>query len=63
MHNYLTLNLTSQPIRFIFLESNNHIKRLFYFDNNKIMIDSIVKALIEKDPTNAQFYQKNATEQ
>jgi zinc transport system substrate-binding protein len=32
------------------------------FDNNIIMVDSIVKALSEKDPTNANFYQKNADE-
>ncbi len=32
------------------------------FDNNKIMVDSIAKALTEKDPVNADFYQKNATE-
>jgi zinc transport system substrate-binding protein len=32
------------------------------FDNNKIMIDSIAKALTEKDPANAGFYQKNAAE-
>ncbi len=32
------------------------------FDNNKVMVDSITKALTEKDPANADFYQKNATE-
>lgn len=32
------------------------------FDNNKIMIDSIAKALTEKDPANAGFYQKNVAE-
>lgn len=32
------------------------------FDNDKIIIDSIAKALAEKDPVNADFYQKNATE-
>jgi zinc transport system substrate-binding protein len=32
------------------------------FENNKIMVDSIAKALTEKDPANADFYQKNATE-
>jgi zinc transport system substrate-binding protein len=32
------------------------------FENNKIMVDSIAKALMEKDPANADFYQKNATE-
>jgi len=31
------------------------------FDNSKIMIDNIMKALIEKDPANANFYQKSAT--
>jgi zinc transport system substrate-binding protein len=30
------------------------------FDNNKIMVDSLAKALIEKDPANADFYQRNA---
>lgn len=30
------------------------------FDNNGIMIDSIAKALAEKDPANADFYKKNA---
>jgi zinc transport system substrate-binding protein len=32
------------------------------FDNNKIMVDIITKALVEKDPSNSSFYQKNATE-
>ena len=32
------------------------------FDNNKIMVDTIAKALSEKDPANDLFYQKNATE-
>lgn len=32
------------------------------FDNSKIMIDNIVKALIEKDPANAVFYQKSAAD-
>ncbi|TSD02088.1 MAG: zinc transport system substrate-binding protein [Parcubacteria group bacterium Athens0714_26] len=32
------------------------------FDNNKIMLDNIVKALTEKDPANADYYQKNATD-
>jgi zinc transport system substrate-binding protein len=32
------------------------------FDNSKIIIDNIVTTLIKKDPTNADFYQKNATE-
>jgi zinc transport system substrate-binding protein len=32
------------------------------FDNNKTMIDGMSKALTEKDPANADFYQKNATE-
>lgn len=30
------------------------------FDNNKIMVDSIAKALAAKDPANADFYQSNA---
>lgn len=32
------------------------------FDNNKIIIDNIVKALVEKDPANGSFYKKNADE-
>ena len=32
------------------------------FDNSKIIIDNIVKTMSEKDPANADFYQKNATE-
>lgn len=31
------------------------------FDNDKIMIDTIAKALKERDPANADYYQKNAT--
>jgi len=30
------------------------------FKNNKIMVDSLTKAFAEKDPANADFYQKNA---
>lgn len=32
------------------------------FDNDKIIIDNIVKALTEKDSANADFYQKNAND-
>jgi len=31
------------------------------FENNKIMLDNIVKAFTEKDPANTDFYQKNVT--
>jgi zinc transport system substrate-binding protein len=30
------------------------------FDNAKVMVDNITHALLEKDPSNATFYQKNA---
>lgn len=32
------------------------------FDNNKMMIDSIVQALVARDPANVSFYEKNATD-
>ncbi|MBU3924853.1 zinc ABC transporter substrate-binding protein [Patescibacteria group bacterium] len=32
------------------------------FDNAKIMVDNIAKAMAEKDAANADYYQKNATE-
>lgn len=32
------------------------------FDNDKIMVDHIAEALKEKDPANADFYQKNAND-
>lgn len=32
------------------------------FDNNKMMIDSIVQALVVRDPANSSFYEKNATD-
>jgi zinc transport system substrate-binding protein len=32
------------------------------FDNDKIIVDSIAKALSEQDPANADFYQNNASE-
>lgn len=32
------------------------------FDNAKIMIDSIAKAIAKKDPANADYYQKNAAD-
>ncbi|NCO88566.1 hypothetical protein AUK04_01735 [Candidatus Roizmanbacteria bacterium CG2_30_33_16] len=31
------------------------------FENNKIMLDNIVKAFTEKDPADADFYQRNVT--
>jgi len=31
------------------------------FENNKIMLDNIVKAFTEKDPANTDFYQRNVT--
>lgn len=30
------------------------------FDNSKIMIDNIARTMLEKDPANASFYQRNA---
>ena len=30
------------------------------FDNAKIMVDNITKAILEKNPSNAQYYQQNA---
>lgn len=32
------------------------------FDNAKVMVDNIAKAMAEKDAANADYYQKNATE-